>query len=755
MARKKAPPAPPTPTPDRVERALGNGDVSAALDLARRLHSLTPTPEALALRKRAVAAAAGYYADRDKAVEFNRMLAEADQLDPADPAWAAARAELLARGGNLAAALTRAEALAYPAVRARVTGHAADRAVRLQTKDWLPADLHPGFDAVLAAFRHHEAGAEAAAREALEPVGLRSPFLEWKVLIRGLLAHAAGDDARAAENFARLDPTRLPARLAAPYRVAADSAYKAALPADAAAVVLAQYQKLTTGPVLDLLRGIARELGRDKPLAPAFRSAEAVLPHLKQTAPHLVPRLANCLYQAILQQGQPDDMARFRRLFGNPADDPHFHKLQAVIGEHASDPAIVHDQWRKFGDWLATNPPGWPPAVAARARAVVWARMGENARRALEQPDEAEEMFGFFAPPARRKKPKPLDPPAETCFARAAELAPDWPDASRKLFDALVAAKKPADAEAAARALLARHPADLPTLAALAGLLQGQGRAADAADLWLRALAVNPLDKPTRFRAAVVILADARRHLTQADAGAAAAVLDRHNGLLEDQLPAGLPALRAVVATKLGRPEAAAALRGRALAVPGGRLGAAYRMMVDSQLAKLKPADKRAADKLFAEELAKPPTPLEVNQLIAAYDGYHLDAVTYRGQKTHAKKVLDQVARCLAAAAPEVDFERLGELLREKEEWKPAKKLADAAAARFPRNPYFVFARAEAGFASGEREYYVEQKLRRAKQLAEAATEPRHRALLGRIDELLKDVAPRFGFLDAFFGDPW
>src|SRR5207249_1098861 len=117
------------------------------------------------------------------------------------------------------------------------------------------------------------------------------------------------------------------------------------------------------------------------------------------------------------------------------------------------------------------------------------------------------------------------------------------------------------------------------------------------------------------------------------------------------------------VLQKLGKPDEAADLRAKALAAPGARLGTAYRVMVDSQLAKLKPAEKRAADTLFADELAKPPTPLEANQLVAVYDMYHVEGVTYRGQKSHEKKVLDQAERCLAADAPETDFERLGESL--------------------------------------------------------------------------------------------
>ncbi|HJZ54578.1 MAG TPA: hypothetical protein VKE74_06445, partial [Gemmataceae bacterium] len=318
MARKKSPAPVPIPTPERVAAAVRTGDFATALDVARQLHALTPTPASLALRKQALAAAAAHFADRDKTAEFNRVMTEAASLDPDDSGWKLERAALLARGGMLGEGLKLIENHPDPTARAKVLGFAADRAVRRQSREFLPDELHPGLNAVLAAFRSHEAGNEAAAREAIEPIGLRSPFLEWKVLLRGLLAHAAGDDARASENFARLDPARLPARLAAPYRIATDPAFKTSLPADAATTLLAQHRKLITGPAIDGLRAVARELGRDKPLAPAFRASETVVPLLKQSAPELLPRLANCLYHAIIHQGQPEDLPRFRKLFGNP-----------------------------------------------------------------------------------------------------------------------------------------------------------------------------------------------------------------------------------------------------------------------------------------------------------------------------------------------------------------------------------------------------------------------------------------------------
>jgi len=727
-----------------VAKLARDGDYTVALEVARTLVQLAPTPEHQALLRRTLADAAAYFADRDRAADFNRALAEATDLDPAD------RAVLLARGGRTDDAL----ALADDTTRPRVFAHAADRAVRLHTNAFLPPELHVGFDAVLLAFRKHEGGDEAGAREALEPIGLRSPYLEWKVLLRGLLAYAAADDARAAENFARLDPARLPARLAAPLRFAVDPAFKQAQPADAATALSARLRKLTPGPAVEHLRAIARELGRDKPLTPAFRVAELVVPQLRAFAPDLVPRLANCLYHAVVTQGQPDDLARYRRLFGGPPDDPNFHKLQAMIGEQLGDPAGTHAHWLKYEAWLATHPPGWPVAVADRARAEVWSHLGVNAAKAADIEDEPE--LGFFGPPRRKKPLKPLDPPAAACFGKAAELAPDSPDATRRHFEALLEANRPADAEAAARAYLARKPDDAFALVALANLIRQLGRAAEAAEVMLRALPLNPLDKPTRVQTASVIVAAARAALAGgklADAKAALAVLDKHDAFLTENAPAGRQVLRAVALQKLGRADEAGAARTAALAVPGARLSVTYRLMVDSQLAKLKPADRKAADALWAAELVPAPLPQEVHQLFSAYDLYRLDAVTYRGQKTHEKKVLDQAFRCAGTAAPDEEFEKLLDILvRTKEEFKAGKKLADALIVRFPTNPAFHLSRAEAGVGLGEREYHVEGRLRRAKALAEAATEPRHRELVGRIDELLKAYASPFDFLDAFFG---
>jgi tetratricopeptide (TPR) repeat protein len=749
VARKKAPPAP--PTRERVHEFLRRREFAKAVAAARECHRHSPSAETLTLLKQTIATAASFFAERDEAIEFTHVMNEADRIIPEDAGWAAERACLLAKGGRLADALMRADDAARP----RVLGHAADRALRLQSKEFLPDDLHAGFDAIIAAFKKYEVGHDNAVRGLLEPIGLRSPFLEWKVLLRGLMAHAAGDDARAAENFGRLDTSRLPNKLSAPYRSAIDPSSKAALPQEAAAVLHKQYEKLNASVEGVKLREIACHLGRDKPLKPAFRALEGLLPTLKHVHPQLIPRLANCFYHAILHQGEPDDLARYRSLFGNPPDDPDFFKLQALICENSGALKQVHTYWLKYDEWLATKPPSWPAEMLARSRATVWFHLGENARLAEEEADNDVDapLRQLFPTDIRPKKSEPLQPSERECFRRAAAFAPDWPDVVLDYFNTLCDEDREAEAETALRGLLKRKPDNLDAQAALGDFLQKQGRNAEAAEAFLRALAQNPLDKLMRRQTAYSILGHARSLLSESKANECLELLETQRALVQEFVAAGRDALVSVAAMKLGDVGLAAEACTRGLALPGMRLAVAYQVMVDSQLAKLKPKDRKAAETFFADHLAAPaPTPMEVCCLMTLYDMYPLQGMTYRGQKSHEKKILAQVNRCLMAEVPALEFELLGELLSSRGEWKLLKKLSDHCVIRFPKNPAFLLLRSEAGLNTNERMYSIERRLLFAKQLVEGTTEPRHRGLLTRIEELLKSVATPYELFDSFFG---
>ena len=144
----------------------------------------------------------------------------------------------------------------------------------------------PDFDRTRLAFEQVERGEDEPARETLQGIGLRSPFLEWKLLLRGLQAYYLKDDARALENWQRLNPARLPARLAAPFRCRFDAAYRAAQPAAVQGLLQTQFDQMQGTRTRRKLRELRPALANRESMAPAFRQVEGLLPQLRRTPPN-------------------------------------------------------------------------------------------------------------------------------------------------------------------------------------------------------------------------------------------------------------------------------------------------------------------------------------------------------------------------------------------------------------------------------------------------------------------------------------
>ncbi len=746
MARKRTPPIT-VPTAERVDAAVRKGEFAVAVELAKGVFARERSAAADRLVKETVLRALAHYADTGRAVEFQRLVAEVEGMRWAEPEWKNRLAVQLARGGLLAKAIELAE----PTLSNTITAHFADWAVRTRSRDALPEPLRPQFDAVADAFEHYRAGWDDPAREALAAVGLSSPFLEWKLLVRGLIAWSTGDDSRAIENFTRLSADRWPFRLAAPIRAKIDPAFASSHPAAAQ-----QYQALNSGGLAGKLRKVQAELAGKKKLGAAFKAAESAVTALKTSAPHLIPRLANCFYHVIARQGEQDDLARYRKLFGGPADDPSFHKLEALVFEEIGEKEIALQRWAAYEGWLSGYPAGWPADVADRARAILLNRMGGIAADLEDEANDPDpfdvDLGGFFAPAARKRaaKRKPIDP--SVYLKRAIELAPEWEPPTRELFNRAVVLGKVADAEAAARAHLRHNPQSVFFLNALGTLLLKQGRAAEGLDLRKRALALNPLDSMARHFAAAAHLAHARRVAIAGKPADGLAALTADEELVRTEMRPSFFALRATLFRKLGEKEKAAADEAVALAIPGARLTVRLYLHVNAVLLKLKPADKSAASKAFTAALAEQPDPKEANMLVAGWDVFHHEGLTYTGQKTQEKKIYDAMVRAADGTGPEVEFEGLTVILNSRDQHTLVRKLAPKLARRFPRNPVFPFCLAEAELAKTRGGYKVTEQLRKARALAEASPDERHKRLLPKIEELLKQSNPFGAMFDSFFG---
>src|SRR5262249_11779010 len=158
------------------------------------------------------------------------------------------------------------------------------------------------------------------------------------------------------------------------------------------------------------------------------------LPIMRQQAPHLVAKLANCFYWEVIAQGEPEDSQRYLRMFGRPADDPKFSRMGALVTESLPAYIDAHALWQDYEKEIAANTPLGPGLENDRARAMVWARMGQNALKQDDVVNAIDDVpFSPFGMP--REKPRRLEPSAEKCIRRAAELAPDWDEPAGALFE--------------------------------------------------------------------------------------------------------------------------------------------------------------------------------------------------------------------------------------------------------------------------------------------------------------------------------
>jgi tetratricopeptide (TPR) repeat protein len=619
------------------------------------------------------------------------------------------------------------------ALAAEDLARAIDAAIELgpTARDQIPEPLRAAFDAVLDAFHLYETGHDDAAREKLQAIGLSSPLLDWKLLLRGLMAFAAGDDARALDNWSRLASDRVAFGLVAPLRFAIDPSFRT-VNSPAAQSTLQRHGDRLVGGAVPGLRALQGLLARGR-LADAFRQAEMLLPELTRGLPHAVDRLGDCFRAAIISHGEPADVAIFRRVFGAPADDPSLARLEALAAEDRRAWAAAHKLWQQFEQSVIDNPV-WPAADRNHARALVWCRMGRNAADAVA---------------AGRR----LQPNAEACFKTAADLAPDLLEPHEQLFELLSERGKPAPAIAAGKRLLAKFPDHGPTLDALAELCCDKGDSAAALDFAARALAVNPLDRRLRDRLAEAHEGRARSHASAGRLSAAAVDLDAALKLCDGRPDIGLLVHSAAIAFKAGDTEAAERQARQASSMSAA--AAAYGLAAEGARLKLPRPLKQRFDAELTAALDVPPTgPAAVRVVTVFCDQVQRGA--YLGLKAHEKKVQAFAEAAVACDFGEIDLVSLCDQLCEIGWWRLVKKAVTRGQKRFPRNPFFPFFEAVVHMtADSPLTWKVEPLIEKSRRLAENyPLDDELRQLLCDLDDIQRQLAvsaPAIHMLNELF----
>jgi tetratricopeptide (TPR) repeat protein len=739
----------------RADRAIREGRTQQALDLVKTLYRHEPTAEHRELVRQAYLARGRDLRERGAERDSLIVLKAAAESQGDDPGWLVQLAPELAISGGIAEALAMGSRIADAGVADRVLGHVADAGLRQGAagRALLPESFHADFDRIVQAIALSESEKDDAAREQLAGIGLRSPFLEWKLLIRGLLAYYAGDDVRALENWQRLSVDRLPARLAAPLRHAIDPAYRTAQPAPTQALLQEQFDRLNNSLLTSQLRTLRSALADKDNLAPAFRQAETLLPELRRAGQGFQERLARVFYWAITETG-PDDVPRYQRVFGRLPADPQFNRLQALAYDRNGDFAAAHKYWQKYEKEIADDPAQWPAGQAAHARALIWVHIGDNA--AMIPP--AAKLAGL--PHYLRDLPgasRPLKPSADQCYLRATQLAPDLLEAYESLFNHYCREGNDAKATAAARRLLKQFPEHVPTLDALGDLCADRDEQLEALELYKRAMRSNPLDRELRAKTARTHLAYARLLAVEKQIDEARRQVEAARALQGGTFELIGLCRSAAIELKAGETARAEELLAQARQQSDNAV-VAYRMMTEVARLKLAKPLKTRFEAEFNELLAGPLSSAMAAHLAQVAAGF--GELSYVGKKTHQQKVLAYVDRTKRSKFTETDLKVLCQSLLDLDASRLAAHFIRRGEIEFPANPHFPYMdaakRIQRNAPGGIPAWEVQPLLQKAERLARAlpATEELQE-LLADIDEKLKALAALDpfggGMFDTFF----
>lgn len=623
---------------------------------------------------------------------------------------------------------------------------AADQAVRSGDATNLPAEIQPQLKLIQDAFSAFSTGNDEKAREYLQAIGLSSPFLEWKLLLRGLMSHAAGDAPRANENWSRLDPQRLPAKLAAPFRVTIDEAYRSTFPARTLARLNNARGRLGPTDLIDRLEKIRAEGGKGKSLSTAFRTAEAIVPRLAKRDPDAVNALALWFYREIIIHGQPEDLGRYRKIFGDPIDDPDFDRLRAQIHENLRSPIETFFHWISYAEWLDTATV-WTEPVRLRAMAEVLFRIGQAVRRIHAVAEPLKLMRNLRSPSGDKISTEPTEP-----WLKAMELAPEWDAPTNAIIDWHLSKEKVAEALAVISQALPHQPHNLALWQKRGDLALVTGDFDLALTCRDQARKLNPLDPTLRDQLAELVMRDVRRRAIAGDLTAADERLAAHLNLVSETRPLEYHAYAAVRAWQTKKPDLAEEHLEAAIAPEHAGPAGWWAMLALAHLLGLPPRLRKPLAEGLQSSLEVAPTVAEAILLHQISRQIFVDEINFRGRTTYDRWISEHTLLAGETNAPIEEFDRLLEVLCARGDWMLTRKLAQLLIRRRRTSGivYFALARAE---YSRQKSPVMTTRIRslfiQAASIARLSGDPRYQDLPERIRNFQERASRHIPFYES------
>ena len=596
-----------------------------------------------------------------------------------------------------------------PEMRVRVQNSVADRAVTNGLPDSVePAD-RPAAQAVCQALRYLEQGDEQQAAGAIKDIPRGSPFADWKLFVRGLIAYYRHERVEMAANWDRLDANRAAARIAAPLKaldLVAARPDNQPLPA--------AFDRLERGvfatSLLSTLPDLERCMSDDDRTGFVHRLKRCCAGAGWGKLPYaLCERLTSLCVDWAISCEDEDLLTNLESWLVPQSLDPRWHRAHAVLHETASgDPHEIELRWAAFVDALP-EAQGVSDQDRTILRALVWQHQAQSLVLDVNaRVDDSDDDPSGPEWQEERKLAPMLREMAIEYFNRSIAALPTHAAIYRDLAKAFTHWNKFAEAAQVWQRMLEHFPNDVEALSSVASyyLLDGDDpiRSLEPA---LKVLHLRPLDETLRQNAWFTHLAAARKYsqIGNWDRGrdmfsAAAALESRPERALWRvarqaifELAAGqkqkdcLPRAEELVEQSLQmRPEPTAALL--ILSAEASRYG----------------LPKKVRDRfvpLWNEAIKRPGDSSTAGALCELLCSYLESGVEYTGHKKHANDVANYIRRAQRITYTQRDLEQVCRFLQVAKKTPLARTLIKKGSLRFPDCAYFQFQMGEAEFDRG------------------------------------------------------
>jgi tetratricopeptide (TPR) repeat protein len=529
----------------------------------------------------------------------------------------------------------------------RLTRQAADQAVlRPDRASAAPPEIRDGaarVRSVLESLTKATADAATAALDGLRDVSRNSPFADWRLFARGLVAFRRRDDVEARANWDRLDPDRAASRIARGLSAATDSTLRDGKPSPK---VEALERRAFGEPILGPLRELG-DLAAQGLWPEAIRRLAAVRLALRRLDPRLAVRLTEALYPLVLneatglgyQAGQ-NLLKAFTKAAEPLPVDARWNRLWALAWESPQGhPEEARPFWKRYLDDLDAS-----PAIRADerpiAKAIVLAHEGrEWLNLALDLEDEEpRRVVDEEATDARRT--------AVSLLQESLKLFPSRRETYRTLMEVYETSDQPEKAAEVAGRVLEALPEDFEALDFLGQHHYRRGEPDRALEYAIRARKLKPLDRDVLMNEVGSRVALSRRLALEGRYDEARAELAITAELNPESVGRPLSAARrACLEIKAGATEAAKAIIDEALGQLPEPAPLWLAMAIEARRIKLPQAEIDHREGLWRKAVAGKVRGETAGELAGIAVPFQAKGISYPGCEEHTEQVMDYIRR--------------------------------------------------------------------------------------------------------------